>query len=60
MLAARGMHRAPSGPDLLIAALAELPGLIVFHVDKEFDLIAGISGSRWSDCACRRDKALSP
>jgi predicted nucleic acid-binding protein len=44
MLADRGMHRAPSIPDLMIAALAELGGLIVVHVDKDFDLIAGVTG----------------
>jgi predicted nucleic acid-binding protein len=44
MLADRGTHRAPSIPDLLIAALAELSGLIVLHVDKDFDLIAGVTG----------------
>jgi predicted nucleic acid-binding protein len=27
-----------------IAPLAELSGLIVLHVDKDFDIIAGITG----------------
>lgn len=44
MLADRGMHRAPSVPDLLIAALAELGSLTVLHVDKDFELIAEITG----------------
>lgn len=44
LLADRGEHRAPSIPDLLIAATAELAGLTVLHVDKDFDLIAGITG----------------
>lgn len=44
LLADRGMHRAPSVPDLLIAAAAELGGLTVLHVDKDFDLIAKITG----------------
>jgi predicted nucleic acid-binding protein len=43
-LASRGHHRAPSVPDLLIAATAELAGLIVLHVDKDFELIADITG----------------
>jgi predicted nucleic acid-binding protein len=43
-LADRGMHRAPSIPDLLIAAVAERSGLIVLHHDKDFDLIADITG----------------
>ncbi|MFM7045036.1 MAG: PIN domain nuclease [Ilumatobacteraceae bacterium] len=44
ILAQRGQHRAPSIPDLLIAATAELAGLTVLHVDSDFDLIAGING----------------
>jgi predicted nucleic acid-binding protein len=46
LLADRGQHRAPSIPDLLIAATAELAGLIVLHVDKDFELIAKITGQR--------------
>lgn len=44
VLAEKGQRRAPSIPDLLIAATAELAGLTVLHMDKDFDLIAGISG----------------
>ena len=44
LLADRGQHRAPSLPDLIIAATAELAGLTVLHLDKDFDLIAGITG----------------
>lgn len=44
LLADRGQHRAPSIPDLLIAATAELSKLTVLHVDKDFDLIAAITG----------------
>ena len=43
LLADRGQHRAPSIPDLLIAATAELARLTVLHVDKDFDLIAAIT-----------------
>jgi hypothetical protein len=43
-LADRGQHRAPSVPDLIIAAAAELAGLIVLHCDKDFDLIASVTG----------------
>lgn len=43
-LADRSQHRAPSIPDLLIAATAEKAGLIVLAVDKDFDLIATITG----------------
>ncbi len=43
-LAERGQHRAPSIPDLLIAATAELAGLTVLHVDKDFELIAELTG----------------
>lgn len=44
LLADRGRHRAPSVPDLLIAATGELAGLTVLHVDKDFELIAEITG----------------
>jgi predicted nucleic acid-binding protein len=44
LLADRGHHRTPSVPDLLIAAIAERAGLVVLHHDKDFDLIAQITG----------------
>jgi predicted nucleic acid-binding protein len=44
VLADRGHHRAPSIPDLLIAATAELASLTVLHVDKDFELIATVTG----------------
>jgi len=43
-LADRGLYRAPSVPDLIIAAAAELAGLTVLHLDKDFELIAEITG----------------
>jgi predicted nucleic acid-binding protein len=44
ILAERGQHRAPSIPDLLIAAIAEQARLVVLHVDKDFELIAEVTG----------------
>ena len=44
LLASKGQHRAPSIPDLLIAATAELARLTVLHLDKDFDLITAITG----------------
>lgn len=44
LLADRGQHRAPSIPDLILAATAELTGLTILHVDKDFDLITAITG----------------
>ena len=44
LLADRGQHRAPSIPDLIIAATAELAGLTVLHVGKDFEVIAQITG----------------
>jgi predicted nucleic acid-binding protein len=44
LLADLGRHRAPSIPDLLIAATAELAGVNVLHFDKDFELIASITG----------------
>ena len=43
-LADVGQHRGPSIPDLLIAATAEAARLTVLHVDKDFDLIAEVTG----------------
>jgi len=45
LLAERGRHRALSVPDvLLLAAAAELADLTVLHVDKDFELIAEVTG----------------
>lgn len=44
LLADRGQHRAPSIPDLLIAATAEKMELTVLAADKDFRLIAAITG----------------
>lgn len=38
------LHRAPSLPDAIIAVAAERAGLTVLHYDKDFDLIAGVTG----------------
>lgn len=44
LLADRGRQRAPSVPDLIVAATAELAGLVVLHADKDFEPIAEITG----------------
>jgi len=44
LLADRGQHRAPLIPDLIIAAIAELAGLTVLHLDKDFEIIATVTG----------------
>lgn len=44
ILVQRGQHRAPSIPDLLVAAVAEQARLTVLHVDKDFQLIADVTG----------------
>ena len=44
LLADRGQQRGPSIPDLITAASAELSGLHVLHVDKDFDTIAALTG----------------
>jgi len=44
LLADRGQHRAPSIPDLIIAATAELAWLTVLHRDKDFEVIAAVTG----------------
>jgi predicted nucleic acid-binding protein len=43
-LADRGHHRAPSIPDLLVAATAEQAKLVVLHADKDFEFIADVTG----------------
>lgn len=43
-LAGEGKHRAPFIPDLLVAATAELAGLSVLHVGKDFERIAALTG----------------
>ena len=43
-LARKGHHRAAKIPDLLIAAVAERHRLSVLHYDKDFDLIAAVTG----------------
>jgi predicted nucleic acid-binding protein len=43
-LADLGQHRAPSIPDILIAATAESVGLTVLHLDKDFEIIAKVTG----------------
>lgn len=42
-LARTGRHRVPI-PDLLIAATAEAAGLVVLHYDRDYDLIAEVTG----------------
>lgn len=44
LLAEQSQHRAPSISDLLIAATAEKAGLTVLAMDKDFNLIAEITG----------------
>jgi hypothetical protein len=44
LLADRGQHRASSIPDMIIAATAELAGLTVLHQDKDFEIIADVTG----------------
>jgi len=44
LLAERGYHRATAVPDLLVAAAADLSDLIVLHVDKDYELIAEMTG----------------
>jgi len=44
LLADNGLHRGPSIPDLLVAAVAEIAGLTVLHVDADFETIADLTG----------------
>ena len=60
LLAVRRQHRALSVPDLIIAATAELTGLTVLHCDKDFDLIASVTGQPAEWLAPRAGSATSP
>ena len=44
LMVGRGTHRAPSPADLILAACAELNSLTVLHYDKDFELIADVTG----------------
>lgn len=48
-LTGRGQHRSAGPVDLVVAATAELHGLALVHHDRDFDVIAGVSGQplRW-------------
>lgn len=44
LLSKQGHHRAAKIPDLMIAAIGELAGYTVLHLDKDFELIAQVTG----------------
>jgi len=48
LLAGRGQHRLPI-PDLVLAATAEVHDATVLHYDRDYDLIAAVTGQavRW-------------
>ena len=43
-LAERGQHRVVAIPDLIIAAVAERHDISVLHYDRDFDVIAKVTG----------------
>jgi predicted nucleic acid-binding protein len=48
-LTSRGQHRSAGPVDLVVAATAELYGLALLHHDRDFDIIARVTGQpvRW-------------
>ncbi|WP_310708396.1 PIN domain nuclease [Nonomuraea sp. 3-1Str] len=44
MLARRSQHRGVGANDLLIAACAEVHGATILHYDRDFDVIAEVTG----------------
>jgi predicted nucleic acid-binding protein len=46
LLAERSQHRSVPLPDLIVAACAELGGLIVLHYDADYDRIAAVTGQQ--------------
>jgi hypothetical protein len=43
-LARRGKHRGVALPDLLIAATAERHSVTLLHYDRDYELIASVTG----------------
>jgi predicted nucleic acid-binding protein len=43
-LASSSQHRGPKPMDLLIAAIAEVHGVVLLHYDRHFDAIARVTG----------------
>ncbi|MBO0809615.1 MAG: PIN domain-containing protein [Actinobacteria bacterium] len=46
LLAAKGHHRAPGIADLFVAAVGKASNATVLHYDKDFELIADVTGQR--------------
>jgi len=48
-LTGKSQHRSAGPVDLVVAATAELHGLTLLHHDRDFDVIAGVTGQplRW-------------
>ena len=48
-LVRRGQHRGVSIPDLILAAIADIEQLTILHYDRDFDLVADVTGqaSEW-------------
>jgi len=46
LLAADSRHRAVPLPDLLVAACAQQAGLTILHYDRDFELIAELTGQK--------------
>ena len=48
-LTSQGQHRSAGPVDLIVAATAELHGLTLLHHDRDFDIIARVTGQpvRW-------------
>jgi predicted nucleic acid-binding protein len=47
-LTSRGTHRSAGPVDLLVAAAAELPSLVLVHYDHDFDQIREVTGQGMS------------
>jgi len=48
-LTSKSQHRSAGPVDLIVAATAELHGLTLLHHDRDFEVIAGVTGqpTRW-------------
>ncbi|MZE78609.1 PIN domain nuclease [Streptomyces sp. SID5475] len=45
-LSGKGEHRSAGPVDLLVAAVAELSGLVLLHCDRDFEALARHTGQR--------------
>lgn len=56
MLTKRGQHRSAGPVDLVVAATAELQGLVLLHRDRDFECVGAVTGQALQWYGPRADK----